>query len=389
MVNKECNYLIYIIRSVLNNQEVIYQEDIDYKKLYNLAKIHTLLVFLYYGLKKYHIPTLSKILEDYYKNNIYKTAMQDAEKEIIVAELEKNHIKYMPLKGSIIKYLYPSIDLRTMCDFDCLFDKSKAKEVKKIFLNLGYEVESYNNSNHDIYIKKPFMTVEMHKELMNDSYMISRYYHSIWNNVSKADNKEYEYEMTKEDFYVFMIAHLAKHYVGGGAGIRNFIDIYLFNKNYINLNKEYINAELENLGLLTFDKYARELSLVWFEEKESNENIDKFAESIFESGIYGTVDQNVLKRICFNEEEINNLEESKIKFFFRRLFPTKQYMKQAFPILNEKPYLLLYFYLKRIFTLKSKLSRAKAEMKSFQKITQEDKEKVKDLHNKLGVKNKL
>ena len=119
MVNKECNYLIYIIRSVLNNQEVKYQEDIDYKKLYNLAKMHTLLVFLYYGLKKYNIPTLSKILEDYYKNNIYKTAMQDAEREIIVAELEKNHIKYMPLKGSIIKYLYPSIDLRTMCDFDC------------------------------------------------------------------------------------------------------------------------------------------------------------------------------------------------------------------------------------------------------------------------------
>lgn len=385
----ECAYLIELIRNVLNNKKTEYREDVDYKKLFNIAKMHTLVIYLYYGLKDYNIPVLSDLLKKAYSENIYKTAVQEAEKENIINELEKNGIKYMPLKGSVLKYLYPSVDMRTMCDFDCLFDKAKAKEVKKIMQSLGYDVELFNKSNHDIYIKKPFMNIEMHKELMHDSYKISKYYHTIWDNIKLVDGKQFEYQMSNEDFYIFMIAHLGKHYVSGGAGIRNFIDIYIFNKTYNDLNLKYINEELEKLGLLTFENYAKELSLVWFDNKEGNEIIDQFAKTIFESGIYGTIDQAVLKRVCFNEEELNNLEESKFKYLFRRLFPSFEYMKTTYSKLNKFPILLPWYYLKRILRSKSKFSKAKNEMNSLKNISSKQKQEVEDLHNKLGVKNEL
>ena len=38
----------------------------------------------------------------------------------------------MPLKDSIIKYLYPSPELRTMSDLDILFENKKTKQVKKL-----------------------------------------------------------------------------------------------------------------------------------------------------------------------------------------------------------------------------------------------------------------
>ena len=389
MYNKEYEYLIQIIRNVLKKEDTEYREDINYKALFNIAKMHTLLIYLYYGLKKYNIPEVSNLLFKYYNENLYKTAVQEAEKDIIMESLENNGINHMPLKGAIIKYLYPSIDLRTMCDFDCLFDKTKAKQVKKIMVDLGYEVEAYNKSNHDIYIKKPFMNIEMHKELMSDSYKISKYYHTIWNNITVVEGKKHQFEMSKEDFYIFMIAHLAKHYVSGGSGIRNFIDIYLFNLNYKDLNYDYINTELDKLGLLTFANYSNELSLVWFESKESNEVIDNFAKTIYESGIYGSFDQAVLKRICFQENGINNLEESKFKYLFKRAFPSFEHMKTVFPVLRKVPIMLPICYLLRIFRFKKSFSRAKIEMNSLSKVSDEKKTSIIELHDKLGVKNKL
>ena len=93
MNNLECNYLIELIRNVLNNEKTEYREDVDYKKLFNIAKMHTLVIYLYYGLKDYDIPVLSDLLKKAYSENIYKTAVQEAEKENIINELEKNGIK--------------------------------------------------------------------------------------------------------------------------------------------------------------------------------------------------------------------------------------------------------------------------------------------------------
>ena len=90
MNNLECNYLIELIRNVLNNEKTEYREDVDYKKLFNIAKMHTLVIYLYYGLKYYDIPVLSDLLKKAYSENIYKTAVQEAEKEIIH---RKNELK--------------------------------------------------------------------------------------------------------------------------------------------------------------------------------------------------------------------------------------------------------------------------------------------------------
>lgn len=389
MNNKEAQYLIEIIKNVLNNKKTEYKEDIDYVKLYRLAAFHTLLTFLYVGLKDCTIPGISVRLQKEYNVAIYKAASQEAEKEIIITKLEENKIKHMPLKGSILKYLYPSIDLRTMCDFDCLFDASKAKEVKKIMIDLGYEVEHFNRGNHDVYMKKPFMNVEMHRELMNDAFKISKYYKTIWNNVIKLDNKEYEYKMSNEDFYIFMICHLAKHFTEGGAGIRNFIDVYLFTNEYKELNFDYINTELDKLGLTKFSNMSIELSQVWFGDKESNELIDSFSDNIINSGTYGTIQNQSAVKMIINDDGINNLEESKSKYMLKRLFPSFENMKRRNPILKKIPILLPWFYFTRLLKGLFHIKDSKVQMDSINNVSLEQAKKINDLHKELEVKDKL
>ena len=56
--------------------------------------------------------------------------MQQLELENVMAHFEKEGIDYVPLKGWIIKNLYPKPDMRSMCDVDILI---RDEDKKKIF----------------------------------------------------------------------------------------------------------------------------------------------------------------------------------------------------------------------------------------------------------------
>ena len=184
-MNNEYIYLISIIKSVLTNTPFTHFLDVSYSKLFTIAKVHNVENFLYYGLIKNPSFDNSKYEEFStrvtmaFKESLFKVATQGAEIEDLMKTFESEHIKFMPLKGAVIKNLYPHIDLRSMADFDCYFDKTQAKLIKKIMINLGYTVEMFNKGNHDVYYKKPYMNVEMHRELMNECYKISKYYKNI------------------------------------------------------------------------------------------------------------------------------------------------------------------------------------------------------------------
>lgn len=91
----------------------------------------------------------------------------DSEREKIFSLFEKGGIWYLPLKGVILKEMYHVYGMRQMADNDILFDSTYRKEVKDIFLSLGYEMESYNKGNHDVYLKAPIYNYEMHVSLFD------------------------------------------------------------------------------------------------------------------------------------------------------------------------------------------------------------------------------
>ena len=103
---------------------------------------------------------------------VRKNLLLDTERHQLEKEFAKNGIWYMPLKGSILKDWYPKFGMREMADNDILFDEKKRNDVKQIFQNRGYTVESYGKINHDAYEKPPIYNFEMHVELIL-SYMRS------------------------------------------------------------------------------------------------------------------------------------------------------------------------------------------------------------------------
>ena len=115
---------------------------------------------------------------------IRKVAAFDVERTAVLAKLEEAGIWYMPLKGSVLKELYPKIGMRQMADNDILYDASKTSEVRTIMERLGFSTDSaYGRSIHDHYFKPPVYNFEMHRFLFgagHDEKLVG-YYQDVKN----------------------------------------------------------------------------------------------------------------------------------------------------------------------------------------------------------------
>ena len=198
------------------------------------------------------------------KENSIATVMQDAnqisEVNSLISEFEAKKISAIMLKGWIMKELYPRTDLRSRADTDIFIRTADEEKIHKIILSHGFKTVSYGGKKDNVYSKEPFQTLEMHKNLFmyedNWNEVINnkpgRQY--IWNRTEKLDGREYVSQMDREFFYVYMVAHMAKHLKDdGGIGVRAFLDLWIYRNAYKDsLDMEITRDDFESLDLTTF-----------------------------------------------------------------------------------------------------------------------------------------
>ena len=79
----------------------------------------------------------------------------------------------------------------------------------------------------------------------------------------------YRFHFTPEDFYVFVLSHAYKHYSSSGTGVRTLADIYIMNQKLGGtLNWEYVDSELQGLGIFSYERESRELAQKLFGSAE-------------------------------------------------------------------------------------------------------------------------
>ena len=386
--NQEANFLINLIKAVINNQEITEIDcNVDLFKVIRYAKFHSLENFCYYGLKNANIDRgIKDKLKKYHHRAILVETVQEAEKQKIISELENNCIKFLPLKGSIIKYLYPSPDLRSMSDLDFLVKKSKLKEIKKIMKSLNYKIY-HLGGNHDIYSKPPIMNVEMHHKMMAESYLMSKYFNNIWEKVKLGKESKYQYELSNEDYYLFMVAHAAKHYSVGGTGIRSVLDIWIYLSKYTDiLDWDYLMNEFEKLNISLFANNIKKLAYAWFGNEESDKIIDLMADYIIESGTHGNTTHASIKKDFFDQNPLTNIRSTKFKYILRKVFPSFKTLSLQYPILKKMPVLFPLIWIVRLFKIILFRQKAiKVKIKDLKSINQDQIRSIKELHDKTGI----
>lgn len=338
-------YLIALLVAVLQ-QEIppALPPGLDMQRLYKMSVGHSLVNMASYGLSRLEPPPQSERLASFREASLKALAgeaRQEWEVLQILDAFEVQHIKCMVLKGFIIKQLYPKPDMRIMADVDILLTEGQLKHARDIMLWLGYTTQQ-EGGNHDVYYKKPVMNVELHRALfpesMDDLYA---YFGSGWERARLKAGSNCQFEMSPKDFYIYLLAHMAKHFRGGGTGIRSVIDIWEYNRHYGDrLDQNYIRAELKKAGLYEFARRMEALSAYWFNGQISAEYNPEISDYMLGSGTYGTARNAATNQFIRQRKENERFSTARAKYILHTLFPDRTHMEIVYPFLKKLPLLL-------------------------------------------------
>lgn len=285
-------------------------QDVDmWKNIYDIAVAQEVQVFLYEATKNLDLPEqVKQNFYSVYNRAVRKEAIVHLEVEKFFEELNNARVVYLPIKGWNFKNLYPKPYLRTMTDVDLIVRKTNFEEACEIAKVCGFTLEDEGIS-HYVFMKKPVTELEIHHQLFSEKSVLYEF-------GKKLLNKNDDFTMSVEDTYVYMIAHMAKHFTDNGAGMRNIIDCYLYNRYYqfSETQRIYIKNELKQIGLDLFENRIRNLSEIWFEGKKYDLESVKLAEYIMNGGLYGKVGNSA-------SLELGNRSTNKIKWFIKVVFP--------------------------------------------------------------------
>lgn len=389
----ERNYFIQIITSLANSASFPNPpKDIAWDMLYKIAARHNLSNMISYGVEQPGpVEGLDPAIKDkFHKDRKIASAREAAQHfafDEICKNFEENQIHCLPLKGALIKYLYPNPQMRTMADIDILFKDEQTKQVKSLMQKLGYSLENFGG-NHDVYIKKPFLNIEMHRRLVSEDSPYSDYLAKTWDRARPENGSKYIWRLSPEDFYIYLFIHLTKHYTKGGTGIRSILDIWLYDRYYgTGLDRAYIEDELVLIKLHEFVKNIRGLSKMWFGGGESCRLYEEMAGYIFTSGVYGTEKQGIISSINNNQgKDTGPFVVTKLRYRLKLFFPGLKHMSILYPFLYRLPFLLpLTWVLRGLKCVLYKNQRTFMIIRNVQSVSEKDLNKINDLHKRAGL----
>lgn len=316
---------------------------IDHDLLYSFSKSHSVDNIVGVALKKLNMmpPQYEQAYEKAYKISLAREATQEFETQDITEEFERRGIKYMLLKGSVMKHLYPSPELRSMCDVDILYDMAHFDELEEIMTERGYELKE-EDGFYVSYIRKPFMNFEFHEIVMNADIPLYNEYFGKDFKYTVPDGNGCAVRYPDEDFFVFMMAHFAKHYFLGGTGLRSLADIWLFLRKKTELDLKTVYEKLRSIELDEFTDIIIGVNGVLFDGKEPTAQQSDIINYIFHSGTYGVAEHSTADGIR---------EMSKVEYLIKRLFPNREFMSINYPSVKKCALLLPIFWIVRLISV--------------------------------------
>ncbi len=346
-------YFLDAIKSILNN--IPFQtssEGVDFELLYSFASMHGMSGML--GWCETAIADASKEIKTKIVNDRNQNIASEAVQEIVISafldEMEDCGMRALPLKGFYMKNLYPHPAMRTMSDTDILIEEEKMNDITAIMQKLG--LKHHRDTDNESVFESPQLSVELHRKLIDDTKgRLRDYYREHWKFAVPASGKKYICNMTSEDFYIFAVNHMAKHYTGGGVGLRHMMDIYLLlQKDY---DWEYINNEFDKLGVSKFANQVKTLSKIWFEidcTMQPDKELWEFGNTILKSGSFGEKNERLIAAMHTSKRS-GGKAVSGIVMLIRRVFPSLGHMETLFPIVKRHKWLYPVFWIRRAWDI--------------------------------------
>lgn len=356
--------------------------DEDAKALYVLSKSQDMVHLIGSAIDKNGLLREGEILEKYRKQTftaVYRYQQIQFALQTLCSALEQEKIDHMPLKGSVIRAYYPEAWMRTSCDIDILIRKEDLERARALFERMNYQYEL--EDSHDVcYVSPSGVHVELHFALIEDfvADKIDKPLLDVWSHASVDEGLAHRYSMSDAMYYYYHVAHMVKHYLHGGCGVRPFLDLWILNH-----RKTFDRAAREELleigGILTFAQQAELLSAVWFGDAAHTALTRQMQAYLLRSGTYG----NTENRVAIQQSR----QGGKLRFALSRIWLPYAVLVTHYPSLERHKWLLPIYEVRRWFKLlfRGGVKRSAKELKTNFDVSSNEQDEMTEMIKHLGL----
>ena len=291
-----------------------------------------------------------------YRKKVMMAFYRSEQKKYVLSEVSRAFndigIVYVPLKGSVICHYYPEAWMRSSCDIDILIKDNDAEKAIKCLCDLGYRLQK-STSIHDYSLFSPLgVHLELHFSLIQEDCLekANSILENAWDYTINDSEHSFRKELTNEMLVFYHVAHMAKHFIKGGCGIRPFIDLWIM-KRKIGFDSTILENLLSEAQLLEFYYSICEVVNVWFENKSHSNVTLGIEEYIIKGGVYGTINNAAVISAATGE--------SKAESFSKLMFMSRESLAILYPKLERYPMLYPFYQVKRWFRIFNKSKRNK------------------------------
>lgn len=271
------------------------------------------------------------------------------------------------MKGIICRQLYGDLhDHRPSGDEDILIKKEDFDKLREVMESSGYQMERDVITDEELAAVQEVtfdnrglgLHIEVHTNAIGLESGIRRhmnnYFKNVFDNMIPMEIQGTQvWTMSHTDHFLYLVLHAFKHLLSGGIGIRQTLDILMYDMTYgREIDQDYIvcclresDAELFYNDILEIGKQY----LGFTPEKTSVPNCpEELLDDMLSNGVFGNSTQALRTANSMTFAATQNRENYHLLHaIFRAIFPRREFMIASQPELVEKPWLLPVYWIKR------------------------------------------
>ena len=377
----EGKFLINLLGSTLRQDDSFpMMRRMNWGRLYRIADYHEISSAIYLGMLSAgaRVPALfgEKFFHRYQEAVRYGEIYESSELEILAA-FQAVKVPAVVLESAAVRRLYQLPETAANSPLRLYIPEERYYMARGYLFDMGYETDRFYTGfgEHmkrvggfqvEIYHHLPFLTKNYKKHMKS---LLDRAYPDKKYPVLKV--------LSLESSYMFRMAEACYHFCTDSLKIRELLDLYLFYKLFHkDMNKKFLNARIKELDISLLSQSLLHMADMWFSSrkdslfpypKDSISLFDDMESRILSNGMVGadSIPEAAKLRKAIKDAENKEERAAKwrkwkekwknrfdgIKKQLRWIFPESSYMKSLYPGLENAPFLLPLYWLRRDFKL--------------------------------------
>lgn len=363
-MNCEQQLLIDLLSAAIRGRapENVNTEGIDWRAVYQEAKAHDVYSLVYpvlEMLESFQRPDTQLMAE--WRRASQTSGIRQVQHLQQICEVlrQLNHagIEAVPLKGLVVRSLYPHPELRSMSDADLLVRTEYLERTKEILLQMHYLCTEDTTEKHLFFEHEIYPAIELHRLLLDENRLKNSnvFEREIWERVVPGElNQTPVLFLSSEDLAIHLCIHMAGHFITCGFGLRQLCDfVLLIESSAVEMDWNLFRQLEEQLGIALFVSalfavFSRLFGMkipaeVKLEIPENDSLIDLFIDDIFDGGLFGRKTSDRIfanSMLRYSNPAKGHSGFPKTAYYLSLLFPSAQKLHRRFSYAKKLPLLL-------------------------------------------------